>query len=340
MLDSDVQNEWMAALDWSAHGPARDGNVSRHLFLAEAVELLARNVCGPWPLIPHFLAHAGNPTTLETVDEGDAFEGDGSSEDDGRPIQDVHERLGGTMRRLAERHGVAIASDDAMTRSEWATIHHEAAWTWSVGVGARRAVAGVAPLFARMAFDRRITVLARPVGGGTQYVDAGGPEWWEIGGGQAVRRLAACGLALDDPYAEEAPATHHLFVSHDGYQAALIETARRSYVNTINVDVRVRREVDYYAVQTSEVAKFLVALMVPANASMTNDDFMRAVEAEFGSRGLGRVFTKAKALAVAHEGCERFGKPGHRPGRPREPKDLPVPERRPTGDGTTLRSIA
>jgi len=296
--------DWLAELNWQAHGPSRDDHPSRHLFLAEAAELIGQSVCGIWPGIPHFLARAGLPPAGSICYPDDAFVGQ-------VPIAAVHLRDEPAMRRHAKRLNVPIASEHGISREEWDCVFAAGEADWDDGQGARRAAAGIAQVFARMAVRQEACVFYRPVGGGVPSTIED-PDLWEIDADLAIRRLAACGLSLERPYDADAPIDHFVFVGHDKLAHAIGLAAKRTYVPVSSPGMRLPRDADYLAVQVSEVAKFLDQLMVPANYDWNNDRFKRAVEAEFGSRGTGRVFEAAKALAVSQEKNRYFGEPGRR----------------------------
>jgi len=296
---------WMADLDWKAHGPARVGYIARDMFLAEAAETLGRRICGVWPVAHYFLRMAEYPPTAEMVDVDEAFDSDG------HPIEGVHAREHGVMLAHAVSLDVALRDADAIGRAEWASIVQRARQQWDDGTGARRAAAGIARAFARLAFEDEIDVFARPFDG-AGYVRLG-PEFWEIDDEQAIRRLASCALSVDRPYDPSALPDHRIFVGHDRYARATDRAARRWYVPVCALEMgELLREEDHVSVRVSEVAHFLAGLMVPANSDWNDNRFKDAVQAEFGSRGKGVVYDRAKARAVAHPDREYFGKAGRR----------------------------
>lgn len=296
---------WIADLDWKAHGPARDGYVSRHMFLAEAAEILGRRVCGIWPGPPHFLRMAEYPPPDGIVEADDAFDARGE------PKAHVHDEAREAMLAHASSLLVPLRDASSIERSEWATIEERALLHWDDGTGARRAAAGIARVFARLAFQKEIDVYARPFDG-KGYVRLG-PEFWDIDDDQAIRRLAACALSLEGPRDPAAQPDHRIFVSHDRFNLAIERAARRWYVPVCALEMgELERDEDHLAVNVSEVANFLIGLMVPEHSDWNDARFQVAVQDEFGSRALGVVYQRAKARAVAHPSRAYFGKAGRR----------------------------
>lgn len=322
-LPEETDLEWLAELDWQAHGPARNDHPSRHLFLAEAAELIGQSICGIWPGIPHFLTMAGLPAVGQISHPDDAFSS-------GTPIPEVHLREHGAMRRHAERLGVPISSERCITLEEWEAILVAGDPDWDVGQAARQAAVGIAQVFARMVVKQEADVFYRPVGGG-KPVPVDDIDLWEIDNDLAIKRLAVCGLSLERPFDPDAPIDHFIFVSHNRLAQAIGLASRRTYVPLSSPEHHLQRDSDYLAVQVSEVSKFLNELMVPENYDWNNDRFKRAVMAEFGSRGMGRVFEDAKAAAVALNNNSYFGKPGRKK-RPEHRADLGQNDGQPLDD--------
>lgn len=305
----DRDNEWMAGLDWSRHRHRASDYVSDRLLLSGVAKIFADHLCAPsYPEMTDFLAQAGNTPAGGMVGAEEAFGPDGA------PIHSIHARLASTARRHADEHGVGIASADVVTRDEWEAIVEHAAPYWGWGVGARRAVARLAPIIAGLAAREEIACFARPVGGGARdaAIRISGPDWWDIDPDMAVRRFAACGLNLKSPFDAGAPIDHLVFVARNGLQNVAIDTARKHYVPTAALeygDHILKRRVDHYAVQTEEVAAFLIALMDSGECeNWTNLTFQCAVQDEFGKRGLGRCYERAKAMAIEDEKRSRFGR--------------------------------
>ncbi len=312
MNDPDTDNDWMAGLDWSKYRRPAADHVSQNIMLAGVVEMLARQVCGPYPTeITFFLSKAANTPPGRVVAAEKAFSSDGT------PIHSIHQRLDSLMRSHAEDLEVGIARPDAISQDEWERIFDAGEDPWNEGLGARRAIAGLAPIFARLAAEERVECHARPINGWPETTPINGRKWWDLDPEQAVRRIAACGLNLSKPYDPHAKPDHNIFISSGGLQTVILETAGKHYVATAFQeygDWAVRRKVDYYAVQVAEVTSFLITMMNSGRCeAFRNEDFEKAVQAEFGSRGLGRCFERAKANAVADPTRERFAK--RRPNR-------------------------
>ncbi|MFV0622656.1 hypothetical protein ACBY01_01415 [Sphingomonas sp. ac-8] len=295
---------WMADLDWKAHGPAREGYIGRDMFLAEAAELLGKRICGIWPGLVHFLRMAEYPPPSDIVEADEAF---GADE---KPIPGIYDREHGVMLAHAVSLDVPLHDADDIDRAEWALIVDKARQQWDDGLGARRAAAGIARAFARLAFEEEIDVHARPFGD-KGYVRLG-PEFWEVDDEQAIRRLAACALSIDRPYEPAAQPDHRIFVGHNRYARAIDRASRRWYVPVCALDEELKRDEDQTSVRVSEVAHFLAGLMVPANSDWNDERFKDAVQAEFGSGGLGVTYNRAKAKAVAHPDRRYFGTAGRR----------------------------
>ncbi|WP_343762968.1 hypothetical protein [Sphingomonas molluscorum] len=305
-IDIDIDSEWIADLDWSRHRIGERAYLGGKIILTSVVDMLVKHVCAPPPEGDSFLANAGNTPPGRIVDSEGAFNADGT------PIHSVHRRLDSLMRSHADDLEIGITSPDMITRDEWDAIIFEGQGYWSDGVGARYAANAVAPILARMAYDKQISCFARRINGSPDPEDISGPEWWDLLPDQAVRRIATSGLNLARPMDADAPIDHLIFVSRDGLQNALIEAARKNYVELGASELGpwgFRRSVDYYAVQRAEVAEFLIQLMDSGEWEYaTNSDFEAAVQAEFGTRGLGRCYERAKAIAVSDNKRSRFKK--------------------------------
>jgi hypothetical protein len=306
-LLEDIDNDWMAGLDWSKYRRPAADYVSDTIMLAGVVDMFARQVCGPYPTgIEFFLSKAGNTPPGSVVPAEDAFAPDGT------PFHSVHKRLDTIMRSHADDLEVPIARPDVIGRDEWARIHDTGMDRWNLGLGARRAVAGLAPIVTRLAAEERLECHARPIHGGPKTISINGREWWDLDPEQSVRRIASSGLNLSKPYDPYAEPDHIIFVSPTGLQKVILDSAREHYVATAfreHGEWAVRRKVDYYAVQVAEVTAFLVTMMNSGNCeTFTNRDFEAEVSLEFGSRGLGRCFERAKAAAVADAARSRFAK--------------------------------
>lgn len=296
---------WMADLEWKAHGPAREGYISEHMFMAEAAEMLGRRICGVWPGPVHFLRMAEYPPPAAMTEADEAFDAAGN------PIRDIHDREHDVMLAHALSLDVPLRDADVIERAEWASIVEKARQEWDDGTGARRAAAGIARAFARLAFEGEIDVHARPFHK-KEYITLG-PEFWEVDDEQAIRRLAACALSIDRPYDPSAQPNHRIFVGHARYAHAIARAARRWYVPVCALEMgELPRDEDHNSVRISEVAHFLAGLMVPANSDWNDDRFKDAVQDKFGSGGLGVVYVRAKAKAVAHPDRRYFGTAGRR----------------------------
>ena len=307
MDDIDTDNDWIAGLDWSKYRRPAADYVSDKIMLAGVIDMLARQVCGPYPSgIEFFLSKAGKTPPGPVVAADEAFAQDGT------PVHSVHRRLDSLMRSHADDLEVGIARPDVISRDEWERIFDAGQDPWNEGLGARRAIAGLAPLFARLAAEERVQCHARPMNGGPTTTLINGREWWDLDPEQAVRRIAASGLNLSNPYDPHAAPDHNIFVSFEGLQAVILDAADKHYVATSfreHGDWAVRRKVDYYAVQIAEVTAMLVSMMDSGKCeTFTNKDWETAVQSKFGTRGLGRCFERAKASAVADPTRRRFAK--------------------------------
>ncbi|PCG15759.1 hypothetical protein [Sphingomonas adhaesiva] len=303
MHDADADNDWMAGLDWSRHRRAGSDWVSEHLMLSGVVDVFARAFCAPYPeTIDHFIGQAQNTPPGPIVEADEAFT------EAGEPVHSVHARLSALMRRHADDLSIGIVAADAITRDEWERIIEAGRLPWSIGQGARRAVAGLAPVIARMARAGEIRCFIRRVGGGElRPLDR---EAWEIDYEAAVRRIAACGLAEQRPFDPSAGIDHLIFVDRDLHKA-VIRNARQSYVPVAGLELgpwAMKRKVDHYAIQVREVAEFLASLMTDERLGWTNRDFQAAVQDRFGVRGLGRCYEKARQIATEDESRRRFRK--------------------------------
>lgn len=308
MSEDDHDHDWMAGLDWSMHRRPYEDYVSEMLVLSGVVDLLGQYVLEPHPSTPFFIADAGNTPSGPLVDIEDAFSADGT------PIHSVHAHLGSLMRSHANELGITIKNPDFISLAEWKAvlIAGSCSGYWSFGEGARLAVAGLAPMIARLAAEERILTYARPIGGGPTLLPITGRKWWDLDPEQAVRRLASCSLAYEAPFDASAIPNHMIFVSRTNLNSVLIEAARRKpvYIAFLEYgDWASKRTVNQYAVQTAEVTAFLISLMESGEVEhFNNQDFKTAVQDEFGVRGLGRCFERAKAAAIADPSRARFGK--------------------------------
>lgn len=305
--DVDSENEWLATLDWSAYRRPHTDWVGDGVFLPGVVDMFASQVCAPYPSgIELFLGHAGNTPPGRMILAEEAFAHDGT------PLHSVHQRLDALVRAHADDLEVAIARPDVITFAEWDAVVDAGQEPWTVGQGARRALAGIAPIIARLAAEKRISCHARHRKDSNKKVDITGPEWWDLDPQQAVRRIASGGINLAAPYDPDAETDHLIFVSRDGLQNAIAETQSKEYVAIAFLEYgkwALRRRLDHYAVQVEEVADFLIGLMNSGRfESATNEDFMHEVSKEFGSRGLARVYERAKAIAINDPERARFGK--------------------------------
>jgi hypothetical protein len=304
MLDYDDEIAWISQLDWTSHRSTSDGYLSRRLFLSSVAEVAGRLICEPWPLVgQHLLRHASNDHPGRMLQAVHAFDSDGG------PIHSIHAALADDVRRHAERMLIPIRSSEKITFEEWQAVLDAGEDDWDLGLGARRAAAGIGPFLAKLAFDREIRCWARRKGGGDAEAVEIGPSYWDIDPELAIRRLASCGLDPARPYDADAEITHRIFVDDGGLQNALIKGSRTTYVATANLELgpwAIRREVDYYAVTTQAVVDFLISRMTDKNLHWTGDMFKAAIVEEFGNRGLGRVYEKARRIATSHPDRERF----------------------------------
>jgi len=305
--DVDGDRDWIAGLDWSKYRRPHTDYVGEGFFLPGVVEMFARQVCAPYPdEIDFFLANAGNTPPGRVVPAEDAFAADGS------PLFSVHQRLNTLMRSHADELEVAIARADMISREEWTAVMDAGQDDWALGQGARRAVDGLAPIIARMAAEKKILCHARDRTDSGKTTDITGREWWDLDPEQAIRRIASGGINVADPFGPDAVPDHHIFVTRDGLQNAITEAQRTEYVAIAFVEFgkwAIRRRADHYAVQVAEVTEFLIGLMDSGNyETAINEDFEYEVKAEFGVRGLGRCYERAKAAAIAEEKRARFGK--------------------------------
>lgn len=307
LQDIDGDKDWIAGLDWSKYRRRHEDYVGEGFFLPGVVEMFARQVCAPYPdEIDFFLSNAGNTPPGRVVQVHEAFTADGA------PLHSVHQRLDALMRSHADDLEVAIARPDSISQAEWAAIMDAGQDEWALGQGARRAIDGIAPIIARLAAEERISCLARDRNDSRRTKVITGREWWDLDPEQAIRRIASGGLNLEAPFDPDAPPDHHVFVTRDGLQNAIADAQRTEYVAIAFVEFgkwAIRRRADHYAVHVAEVTEFLIGLMNSgAFETAINEDFEYEVEKEFGKRGLGRCFERAKAAAIADESRARFGK--------------------------------
>ncbi|MBM7406387.1 MULTISPECIES: hypothetical protein [Sphingomonas] len=314
MRRSDLHNEWMTSLDWSRHARHATEYISMKEMLSGVLDKLARHVCAPYPDgLEFFLSQAGNKPAGQIVPAEEAFT------EDGRPIYSVHRRLDALMRAHADDWSIGILEPDVISWDEWERIIDAGSDYWETGIGARRAIAGITPVFCRLAAEEVIKCHARPFGGGAETVEISGRKWWDLDPDQAIRRVASCSLNLSRPFDADAQPDHLIFVSRIGLDRALIEAARRSYVQIVALDDlppwTIKRQVDRGQIDKEAVARYLISLMDSGDyENAKNQDFEAAVEDVFGARALGRCYQEAKARAIAADDGKRarFGK--RRPG--------------------------
>lgn len=258
----DAELEWLADLDWRAHGPMGAKIISDNMPIARAASFLAEHAAGDtWPdQIPFFLSLAGNRPIGRWIGVEDAYGADG------RPTSLYHDRL-----QLALEHAraldVPLAATDAVTAVEWDAISIAGARAWAEGDGARHTWSDLAPLLAKLAHDRRIETFSRPIGGSEK-------EWpvsralWKIDPDVAIVRLAHCGYDPNRPFDKGARPTHSLFVGAIGLSNALIDAARDNYIAIAFPEHRLPRPVDELAPSSRLQIEFLRTLM-RENNSMT-----------------------------------------------------------------------
>jgi hypothetical protein len=314
-MHEDDANAWMAGLDWSLYRRSRQGFLSQRLFLPRAIEMFGEQICAPWPQTDFLIGEAGNEHREPIVDSSEAFL------EDGTPVHSLHAAFSPAVRREAERFALPIVSADAITQDEWESIYVEHSLANGLGMAARRAVAGLAPIIAKAAMEERIATWARPLGGGDARSVPITPDMWDLDYDTLIRRFAACGLSIDHPHDAQAPVNHLIFVDHAKLQNEIIHLARENYVPIAFSDERLWRRVDHYAVIVDEVAAFLVELMSRPDHVLNNEQLKGVVENRFGRSAGGRVFERAKAIAVAQPGLEKHAAPGRKRGVPLPKRD-------------------
>ena len=304
MMDYDDEISWIARLDWHAHRPAGGGYLSNRLFFASVGEIAGSIICEPWPLShDHLLRHASNDHPGRMLQADHAFESDGA------PIHSIHAALAENVRHHAERMLVPIKSPDTITFDEWQAVFDAGEDAWDLGLGARRAAAGIGPFLAKLAFEGSIRCWGRAIGGGDEDSIELGRKYWDIDPDLAIRRLASCGLDPKNPYDAAAEITHRIFVDDGGLQNAMVRGSRTTYVPTAHLELgpwAVRRQVDYHTVTRQAVVDFLISRMTDENLHWNHDRFKRAVQDEFGVRGLGRTYEQARRIATDHPDRRRF----------------------------------
>ena len=232
------EHDWMAGLDWSMHGDKSRRFANPRQFLAVTLHRIAEYATGEWPghdEIPFFLAKAG-------VEPRGAFRpADDVFADDGSPTTLYGDGLASAIAHAARR-GIPLASSNALTRDEWDWIEWHGAWDWSCGEGARLVWSRLAPAFAELASSGRVETWIEPIDGGrAERLPASA---WQLPPDAAVRRCARCAVNGDDPFARNAPATHHVFVDGAGLDKAIMETAFGTYMARLEPDIELPRLID------------------------------------------------------------------------------------------------
>lgn len=299
-----IANDWMAGFDWSRHQVRASTYISDSLLLSGFTEVFAKAICGFYPEDDSLLLGYGS-----TEPPGSVVTAKRAFTPDGRPIYSIHNRLAPIMRRHADNFNIGVAEPDLINPQEWNEILSSGLIPWNLANTSRHIVAEISPIIAQMAFDQKIILKARPLGGGFP-VDFFSKDLWGIDRDVSIHRVITCGINYNNPFDRNAPIDHLLYVERKDMQTAILAEAKKDYIAAVGAEFGkfvFRRKIDYVAVQIEEVTTFLIDRMNDAECAFwTNRNFKDAVEDEFGTRGLGRCFEQAKRRATQDPSRKRF----------------------------------